>query len=175
MYKWIIAIDCGLTGAIIIFNRFMQVVKVIRMPTVPKSGFVKSRVHAQQLFKVIKDGMTEVAGTYFTSEVCVFIEEPPAYTNHPMMAPQISLIESFGIVMGVISSIGYTWHLVSVQSWKNRYDLIGKKSKRYSIQVAGTLNPEIGKIALDDADIADAVIVGNYGAKYIIGHQTPKE
>jgi len=58
------------------------------------------------------------------------------------------------------SSIPYTF--VRPPEWKKDYDLI-KKKKRDSCERATELFPEIGHIKVKDADIAEAVLIANYG------------
>lgn len=67
-----------------------------------------------------------------------------------------------GGVMALLSNMSIKYSFVRPPKWKKYYDLIGKK-KRASCDRAMELFPEIGHIKVKDADIAEAILIANYG------------
>lgn len=178
-YKLFIGVDVGLDGALVALNAQLKVHKVIRMPTVAKRGnpSIKSKIDASRLADELLLAIAE-SEAQTNSEVIVFIEEPPTFIGGHMLTPQLSLHHSCGIIEGVIACFpGMPEpHFVPVQKWKAQYDIKkgkkkipGKEQKKNAIELALHLNPELGPLKMQDADIAEAALVARYGIKYIIG------
>lgn len=76
-----------------------------------------------------------------------------------------TLFRSIGLIEGILFAAGIpTVHIVT-GDWQRRYNLIGK-DKKESIRVAQVLFPNIGKLLVKQADIAEAAIIGNYAKRY---------
>lgn len=78
-----------------------------------------------------------------------------------------SLFHGSGIVEGLLLSAGIPRVRIPTAEWQRHYNVYSKH-KRESIRVAQILYPEIGKLLIKQADIAEAVLVGHYANKYFI-------
>lgn len=176
MYKWFMGIDCGLTGAVVLMNSEFVFTDMFRMPTVEKGGTVNRKVDtvklADMIGSVIMDCPPEYGPDGKVSNIVAGIENPGVIQTNGSVR-LASIIDSFGVMKGVLSGIGIRYVEVPAQKLKRQYNLPGgRTNKKCSVELALEFNPELSsviKTVTDDADVAEAALIARYAAKYIIG------
>lgn len=177
-YQCYIGIDPGLTGAMVLLDRQLKVFDYGRMPTIAKTGHptVKSRIDSLKLQEgLLRSFETAGLSEMSADEVCCFIEDPGIIPTNGIFRVA-SLRDSYATVHSVLTCLYFKVYEVGAQKWKKQYDIAGgAKNKSKSIQLALRLNPELGTLQISDADIAEALLIGQYGCKYILGVQPQEE
>ncbi len=171
-YEFYVGVDSGLTGAIVMLDRKLQVFDYGRMPTIQKKGnpTVKAKIDALKLRDGILATLDKHApAKWYAAGVCCFIEDPGIIpSNGPFRIA--SQQHSLATIESVLLCLGFDVRLVGAQKWKGQYNLPGgKENKKQAIQFALRLNPELGILQISDADIAEALLIARYGCKYILG------
>lgn len=180
---WFICIDCGVNGAAVLMNKEFELTGLIRMPHKLRpdgSSSVKKEVCSDQLADLINALIMECDNIEYNNDgkitnVIGLIEDPGVFSGGGPVALQ-STANSFGIMKGVLSGIGIPYITVPAKTWKTQFGLKGgQKHKKDSVALAIELHPEIephiGNVT-NDADIAEAVLIGDYCARYKLGVKT---
>lgn len=158
-------VDPGLNGAVSIFDKAGNYVNNIRMPTVTKEGspIVKKRICAGKLKYRVFQLMDQLAFYEITATGECYLEHPNVIpSNGPVRIA--SLAHSIGIIEGVFVSMGIKVIYVKPQEWKKTFNI---KVKKQAIIVALEQVPELRSIKMKDIDIAESVLIGLHGNRYI--------
>jgi len=162
-----IGIDPGVTGAIAALTENITVVHDMPVFQVGK----KQQINPYELHKVLW-GIVSTVGlqpvNYFRG-----IKEPPGATIYleqvaAMPGQGVSSMfnfgVSFGIIQGVIASLGVPAVLVTPASWKRRAKLTGKP-KDEARTLAQRLYPGIDLSRKKDVGRADAILIARFGSE----------
>lgn len=183
-YEWFMCVDCGVKGAVVLMNRQFELTALSRMPTMIPNKETKSSVRREVcsvgLADVINNLILECGEVKYDDNGkitnIVGLIEDPGKLMHGGPVSLASTTNSFGIMKGVFSGIGIPYLTAGGQKWKNKFGLKGgAKFKKDSVALAIELHPEIADHitnVTDDADIAEAVLVGDYLARYVLGIET---
>jgi crossover junction endodeoxyribonuclease RuvC len=148
-----IGIDPGLSGALALLQDDNRIEDMLDMPVMAGTG-KRQQVNAAQLSKVLrlwKDGET----------VTAYLEQVAAMPRQGVSS-MFGFGVSYGIVQGVLSTLGIPVILVTPQRWKKAAGLIGK-DKDFARTLAQRLYPmaELGR--KKDIGRADAILIARFG------------
>lgn len=76
-----------------------------------------------------------------------------------------SLGHSSGIIMGVLSALGFTYEMVRPQEWKKEFGLL-KSEKDASRKRAAALYPSLALTRKKDHGRAEAILLAEYGRRH---------
>lgn len=150
----IAGIDPGNSGAIAFLHRDTgEFCGVIDMPLLQMNGIDKTVVDGEALFRIL-----------YTQGVDVVVLEYVHSMPNQGVASTFKFGESFGIVQGVVMSLGLYLFYVRPQRWKKSYDLIGK-DKDAARDKAIELYPDAGIHLKRKKDVgrADALLIAGFG------------
>lgn len=151
-YENIVGIDPGITGAIALVTGTRP--QVLDMPVVKVNK--KKMVSAP----LVREALTSLS---LTGSTLITIENVHAMPGQGVSS-MFSLGRSAGIVEGVAAGMGYTTLIVTPQSWKKHFNLIGKDKDAARAMVA--CNPMWASVVTRKKDVgrADAILIGLFGA-----------
>lgn len=157
-----IGIDPGLTGAVgILFPYDEQAVYDLpTMQNVRAAEKGRVRLHLDGL------ALCGLLGVFDPTECRVFLE----YTQAGMKGAlaNYSLGHSSGVIMGVLSGLGFTYELVRPQEWKKDFRLL-KSEKDASRKQALALYPSLPLSRKKDHGRAEAILLAEYGRRHFTG------
>ena len=160
--EWaVLGVDVGLTGCVAALNENARVISYRRTAAIRRPG--------EHFIKKMADGepMWEFLQTIPCPILMAFIEIPAIVNQQHSHHSNCSLWHSLGTVETVFRLLGVKTCYVQPQAWMRKYDLYAVElKKRKAVERATRLNPELGKLLVKDADIAEAVLIGRYGHKY---------
>ena len=154
-----LGIDPGLTGAIgVLFPYEEQAVydlPVMQNVKAAEKGRVRQHIDPSALASVL--------GIFDPRECRTFLE----YTQAGMKGAlaNYSLGHSSGIIMGVLSSLGFVYEMVRPQDWKKEFGLL-KTEKDASRKQALALYPSLGLARKKDHGRADAILLAEWGRRH---------
>ena len=167
--KYIIGIDPGMSGAIVVFCPDEQFLRVHEMPCLVE--------------EFTKDGKKKKRKISDLKRICEILEFPPDQTivvlEHVQARPgngstsSWRFAESFGALQGICWARGIPIHLVRPQKWKGVLGLIGL-DKNASRGMASKLFPEQKKhfrLVRQDGS-AEAALIAYYGWMHLGGDIT---
>ena len=159
-----LGIDPGLTGAVAcilesgaVFTEFLPV-----MSNVKAAEKGRKRTHldpsalTRTLYSLIHDKAPGI------SRYHVFVE----YTQAGMKGAlaNYSLGHSSGLIMGVLSALGFSYELVRPQEWKKEFGLL-KMQKDASRTMAQQLFPWVNLALKKDEGRAEALLIAEWGRR----------
>lgn len=157
-----IGVDTGLRGACVpLFDGIPQRDMVVRAKTyqIATTSVSKTRLDVNALHD-------DLFGWGFVHEATVFIEDPNMMIKNGATRLKTQF-ETIGAFKAVIELLGDPKVITVLPSlWKKKYGLI-KTKKRASCDRVHELFPDFGELLVKDSDIAEAVLIGRYGWKYL--------
>lgn len=154
-----LGIDPGLTGALAaIFPYDEQAVYDLPvMQNVRAAEKGRKRMHLDPL------ALTQLLEPFDAGECLVVME----YTQAGMKGAlaNYSLGHSSGVLMGVLSSLGFTYEMVRPQEWKKAFGLL-KAEKDDSRKVALKLYPSLPLTRKKDHGRAEAILLAEWGRRH---------
>lgn len=161
----IIGIDPGLTGAIAFIGRDGYLVE--DLPTMANGkgkAKVKRQIDAGELAEMIKHRSNE-SGEKMTK---VYLERVAAMSNQGVSSV-FSLGETYGAIKAVVATLQIPIEIISPQEWKKFYMLRRDKNKAITKELSRAkaieLFPKAGLSRKKDHNLAEALLIANYGAK----------
>lgn len=151
MNQIIIGIDPGITGAIAIIDDSGNLVGIHDMPTMPKGAGKKKQINPCSLV-----GMLSGYG-----RVTAYLERVSAMPGQGVSGV-FTFGECFGVIRGVLAAAYIPLVLVTPQSWKRRFGLIGTE-KDAARTKAIELYPAASLARKKDIGRADALLIARYG------------
>lgn len=151
MNQIIIGIDPGMSGAIAVLDRKGGLVAVYDMPTMPKGAGKKQQVNAAGVSAKIKS----------FRPAAVYLERVSSMPNQGVSS-MFSFGESFGVVRGVTAALSMPIELITPQTWKRRFGLLGTE-KDAARTKAIELYPAAALARKKDIGRADALLIARYG------------
>lgn len=157
----ILGIDIGLDGAIVVFKSGNPVA-VIEMPTMADS--YGSKPNARQInCAALHDEIDHVRALWNEPIQSAWLERISAMPGQGVTS-MFRLGASFGAVLGVLGALKIPVQLVRPQEWKKYYGLLKAPkdmSRTKAVQKFPTLAYRMRRRC--DHNLADAVLIGNYG------------
>ena len=156
-----IGIDPGNTGAIAFLSHDDQFFDVINMPLMANGK--KQQINPAELKKEIERLMVfRLKEPSNENDLySVYIEKASAMPGQGVSS-MFNFGMGYGIIQGVVSSIGLPYQLVTPQSWKKKASLIGK-DKDNARTLAQQLYPEAPLGRKKDIGRADAILIARFG------------
>lgn len=158
----IIGVDPGLHGAcVVLIDGQPQRDSVVRAKTyqVDTSSVAKNRLDVSALH----DDLMKLCPL---NDATVYIEDPNVMMKNGATRIKTQF-ETIGMFKAVFELLGDPRiFMVQPVAWKKKYGLI-KTKKRASVDRVHELFPDFGELLVKDADIAESVLIGRYGYKYI--------
>lgn len=160
-------VDPGLKGAISVFSDDGVFVEHGRMPVMERQGenLIKKQIDPRALHGLI-DSLTAAPEL-----VCESMQGSIAYLETPTPIPTdgplriASFAHSIGVTESVFMLMGIKVINVKPHEWKKTFDLMGKEKKQ-AIPIALEFAPQLGSIKIKDLDVAESILIGQYGIKY---------
>ena len=157
----IIGIDPGVTGAIAFVKDFtFDRLDVQDMPVMAGTG-KRQQVNGAELTKIFRQAHQDYATVKKPENITVYIEQVSAMPGQGVSS-MFNFGMSYGVVLGVVTALGYSVHLVTPQSWKKRAGLIGKE-KDAARTKAQLLYPGADLGRKKDIGRADALLIARFG------------
>lgn len=156
-----IGIDPGITGAIGVLFPYEEQA-VYDLPTMQNARAAekgRKRLHIDAL------RLSVLLEIFDRHECRVFVE----YTQAGMKGAlaNYSLGHSSGIIMGVLSALGFTYEMVRPQEWKKEFGLL-KSEKDASRKQAEALYPFLALSRKKDHGRAEAILLAEYGRRHFM-------
>lgn len=148
----IIGIDPGNTGAIAALNDAYTLIDVVDMPLMANGK--KQQVNASKLAGIIFD----FAGYL---EATVYLERVHAMPGQGVTS-MFNFGMGYGVLQGVIATIGLPVMMVTPHSWKKKAGLLGK-DKDNARTLAQQLYPGAPLGRKKDIGRADAILIARFG------------
>ena len=157
-----IGIDPGLTGAVGVLYPYEEQA-VYDLPTMQN---VRAAEKGRVRLHLDSPALCGLLSIFDPMECRVFIE----YTQAGMKGAlaNYSLGHSSGIIMGVLSALGFTYELVRPQEWKKEFGLF-KAEKDASRKQAIALYPLLPLSRKKDHGRAEAILLAEYGRRRFTG------
>ena len=154
-----IGIDPGLAGAIAILNDNDIMVCVFDMPIMAGTG-KRQQVNAAQLAKMLRNSSGDLK---YGGEglVTAYLERASAMPRQGVSS-MFSFGCSYGIIIGVLSTLRIPTVIVSPRTWKKKAGLIGKE-KDAARALAQQLYPDAELGRKRDIGRADALLIARFG------------
>jgi len=146
-----IGIDPGISGAIAVLcdDRFIA---CYDMPTMADGK--RNQVNGAELARIF----------FYHDPDRVIVERVHSMPGQGV-ASTFAFGQSFGVILGVVSAMGYPVHLVTPQQWKRCCGLKGK-DKEASRSLAQQKYPQAALGRKKDAGRADAILIARYGVAH---------
>ena len=153
-----IGIDPGLTGAIAcildsgaVSTEFLPIMSNVKAA---EKGRKRTHLNAQMLAYMLR--------SLDPAQHHVYLE----YTQAGMKGAlaNYSLGHSSGIIMGVLSALGFSYELVRPQEWKKEFGLL-KMQKDASRTMAQQLFPSVNLALKKDEGRAEALLIAEWGRR----------
>lgn len=145
----IIGIDPGNTGAV----AFLDGDKLVTVHDMPlMANGKKQQVNAYELNRIL--------GIFYGDPTDVVIEKVGAMPGQGVSS-MFNFGMGFGVLQGVAAGRGFPIHLVTPQSWKKHFSLIGK-DKDNARTVAQQLYPDAPLGRKKDVGRADAILIARF-------------
>jgi crossover junction endodeoxyribonuclease RuvC len=157
-----IGIDCGLKGAVSVVCNEKQ--RVYDMPVVSKLRCRKGKkVKVSQVDEI---GLSQLMESL--PSVCRLTIEDVHAMPHQGVTSSFNFGRSFGVVLGVVSALGFAYNLVSPQKWKREFGLIGA-DKDASTWLAKKLFPGAAEFMTKKSHHgrAEALLLAEYGRRML--------
>lgn len=145
----VIGIDPGLTGAIAVLG---EAIEAYDMPVMAKGTGKKQQVNAAEVANILL--CHQGAATVYLERVAAMPKQGVSST--------FSFGETFGVMRGVTAALGIPLELVTPQSWKRRFSLLGA-DKDAARTKAIELFPEAPLSRKKDIGRAEALLIAVYG------------
>lgn len=149
-----LGIDPGITGALALLNDRDELCSLFDMPIMP-FGKNKQQVNPAELTKVI--------GAMGANNSIAYVEMVSAMPGQGVTAC-FNFGMGYGIIQGILASLGLPMILVTPGSWKKRAGLVGKE-KDAARTLAQQLYPAADLGRKKDIGRADAILIARFGAK----------
>ena len=149
----IIGIDPGNTGAIAFLNDNLSFIDTVDMPLMANGK--KQQVNAAALAKILE--------CCDTADSFAYLEKVSAMPGQGV-ASMFNFGMGFGVIKGVLAARGFSYELVTPQSWKKNAGLIGKE-KDNARTLAQQLYPAAPLTRKKDIGRADAILIARHGKK----------
>jgi crossover junction endodeoxyribonuclease RuvC len=153
MSNLFIGIDPGITGAMVLLDEDNQLSDMLDMPTMPVKG-KRQQVNAAKLAQVLRGWITDSFATAYLEQVAAMPKQG--------VSSMFSFGVSYGIVQGVLATLGIPVVLVTPQQWKRRAGLTGK-DKDMARTLAQRLYPLAELDRKKHIGRADAILIAKYG------------
>lgn len=158
-------VDPGLDGAcVVLFDGVPQRNLVVRARkyAVETTSFAKNRLEIEALYD-------DLQNTKSVRGAVVYMESP-VITFGKSAVTSASQNQTYGKFEAVFTMLGAEQIIeVTPSAWKTKYGLL-KTKKRASCDRVRELFPEFD-LLVKDADIAEALLIGRYGYRYIRGEE----
>lgn len=148
MAKRLIGIDPGVSGAMAVLTETGELVATGFMP-VYQAGKAK-HVNAAALADFIRSHTVDFAA----------VEKVGAMPGQGVSS-MFNFGHSAGVIEGVLAAVGIGYTLVTPQTWKRHFKLLGK-DKDASRTVAQQLYPSAPLSRKKDCGVADAILLARY-------------
>ena len=159
-----LGIDPGITGAIgVLFPYEEQAVYDL-----PVMQNVRAAEKGRKRMHLDPGDLTELLSIFDPRECRVVVE----YTQAGMKGAlaNYSLGHSSGVIMGVLSSLGFTYDMVRPQEWKKEFKLLKKgkekRDKDESRLCAVALFPTLALTRKKDHGRAEAILLAEWGRRH---------
>ena len=152
----IIGIDPGVSGAVGVLTNSGHFVGVLDIPTVLANKSSNRRM------------VSPIAFANLLREICEGRFDVPVITENVNSMPgqgvasMFAMGKSYGIILGVLATLGISVHLVSPQKWKKFYAL--GKDKEQSRELAQRMWPDAPLDAKKDHNRAESLLLAKYYA-----------
>lgn len=153
----IIGVDPGITGAIAVLNNDLQCLDVQNVPTMPL-GKNHTQINAPSLAKYFKH-WGYIAGD--KDVPTVYIEQVGAMPGQGVTS-MFNFGMSYGLIIGIASTLEYPFILVRPNQWKKNASLLGKP-KDAARTLAQQLYPSVDLGLKKDVGKADALLIARFG------------
>lgn len=154
-----VGIDPGKKGAIAIMTE---------EPTIFKMPQEENREDLVSILKNIKDiGAKVIIEKQITKQMVGKMPCPKCKALIPYRYPQKGVhtsLTNYGIIIGILISLEIPFEEVDGTNWK-KYFKLEKKGKPASIKLAKQLFPELIKTIKSDDNIAEAILLAEYGRR----------
>ncbi len=154
-----VGIDPGKKGAIAIMTE---------EPTIFKMPQEENREDLVSILSNIKDiGAKVIIEKQITKQMIGKMPCPKCKALIPYRYPQKGVhtsLTNYGIIIGILISLEIPFEEVDGTKWK-KYFKLEKKGKPASIKLAKQLFPELIKIIKSDDNIAEAILLAEYGRR----------
>lgn len=147
----IIGIDPGISGAIAIIGDHRAAPAVKDMPVMSKGTGKKQQVNAAELARMLASCAPSV----------VYVERVSAMPEQGVVS-MFAFGEAFGVIRGVLAAMNIPIELVTPQTWKRRFGLLGTE-KDAARTKAIELYPTAPLARKKDIGRADALLIARYG------------
>jgi crossover junction endodeoxyribonuclease RuvC len=161
----IIGIDPGLTGAIAFIGRDGYIVE--DLPTMANGkgkAKVKRQIDPGELAEMIKHQSNQSG----EKPIKVYLERVAAM-NKQGVSSVFSLGETYGAIKAVVATLQIPIEIISPQEWKKFYNLRRDKKQSVTKELSRTkaieLFPEASLTRKKDHNLAEALLIANYGVK----------
>jgi hypothetical protein len=169
----IIGIDCGLSGAITVLDKSRIVEKTL-IPTIGISETKKDYDIPAIIRFLEKYPPKKIIGNdVFFNDVKVVIEKTQALPGKGVVQ-MFHLGRGYGLMIGIISTMGYSYSLVHPKTWQGRLfkDTPHDDTKLASVAVAKRLFPDVDfratqRCKKDHNGLTDSALIAYFGENYI--------
>jgi crossover junction endodeoxyribonuclease RuvC len=153
-----LGIDPGLTGAVACIFHDGPIVTTV----LPVMSNVKAAERGRKRTHLNARELAALLGAFDPLRCQVFLE----YTQAGMKGAlaNYSLGHSSGIIMGVLSALGFSYELVRPQEWKKEFGLL-KMQKDASRTMAQQLFPSVNLARKKDEGRAEALLIAEWGRR----------
>lgn len=151
-----IGIDPGISGALALLEDDNTLSDIVDMPIMPLKGN-RNTVNAAEVSKILKLWLNG------SGKVTAHLEQVSAMPGQGVSS-MFGFGVSYGIVQGVLASLGIPVILVTPQQWKKRAGLLGKE-KDMARTMAQRLYPMADLSRKKDIGRADAILIAYYGVE----------
>ncbi len=112
----------------------------------------------------MKEALVKAVEGSLTSNICVTIEKSRAMPGQGVVS-MFSFGYGFGLWVGIVTALGWTYQLVGSNTWKRRMLMDLGKDKGASIIAAERLFPTWVAGKKKDEAIAEALLLAEYGRR----------
>lgn len=150
----VLAIDPGISGAMVYFNNQHKLVEWFRMPVVWRQvGKRRRRAIEPASLHAMLRGINAMWGINIA-----VIENVNPFGQGVTSA--FAFGRSVGMVEGILGALDITAHQITPQKWKKHFRLIGSE-KKDTVPLARTVfKGQLSEIKNSDTGIADAALIG---------------
>lgn len=154
----VIGIDPGVGGAVALLAREDKLIAVEDMPTIAAGKTGRLKVNPAALNKILLAFATELAPD---GESVQAVVELVAAWPRQGVASSFAFGHTFGVIEGVLASLGIPYHLVHPNAWKRHYRL--GRDKEQSRALANRLFPGADLSRKQHHGRAEAMLLARYG------------
>ena len=153
--KYIIGVDPGISGALALLEEgTWKISDLVDMPVMAGTG-TRQQVNGAELAKILrlwnKEGLVK----------CCYLERVSAFPGEGVVSV-FSFGEGYGVVKGVLATLGIPYILVPPQQWKKKCGLI-KQPKDRARTIAQQLYPYVELDRKKYCGRADAILIARFG------------